>query len=64
MMINYRINFFVVQMKEKRTKWLCLATMGLGLLVFVITYMIPLINVITIFIALKFHFVYIKAVVH
>lgn len=64
MMINYRINFFVVQMKEKRTKWLCLATMGLGLLVFVITYMIPLTNVITIFIALKFHFVYIKAVVH
>lgn len=64
MMINYRINFFVVQMKEKRTKWLCLATMGLGLLVFVITYKIPLINVITIFIALKFHFVYIKAVVH
>lgn len=64
MMINYRINFFVVQMKEKRTKWLCLATMGLGLLVFVITYMIPLINVITLFIALKFHFVYIKAVVH
>lgn len=64
MMINYRINFFVVQMKEKRTKWLCLATMGLGLLVFVITYMIPLINVITIFIALKFHFVYIKAVIH
>lgn len=64
MMINYRINFFVAQMKEKRTKWPCLATMGLGLLVFVITYMIPLINVITIFIALKFHFVYIKAVVH
>lgn len=64
MMINYRINFFVVQMKEKRTKWLCLATMGLGLLVFVITYMIPLINVITILIALKFHFVYIKAVIH
>lgn len=62
MMINYRINFFVVQMKEKRTKWLCLATMGLGLLVFVITCMIPLINVITI--ALKFHFVYIKAVIH
>lgn len=64
MMINYRINFFVVQMKEKRTKWLCLATMGLGLLVFVITCMIPLINVITILIALKFHFVYIKVVVH